>query len=231
MFVADAEAVVSLKSELIRRFPSHGLMNAMGILYPQYWARGNTEAMELNFPKHLRVLADFLDTAGSWVRKMHRFWSLLWLTVSYSWRNNGFLKLQWGLTHPRLCNRLSFSIRTPVCSAHWMQHHVWQGSSRSILSLSKWQSFMSLEVLRTSVVFPRWISWNRKSVTTSKAICNWSLGCFLSAFSISKIFLTTQPSQIGWMDANGFATGLTPRVDLLCVCVYLWVMLSNLECY
>jgi len=59
MFVAYAEAAVSLKSELIRRFPSHGLMNAMGILYPQYWARGNTEAMELNFPKHLRVLADF----------------------------------------------------------------------------------------------------------------------------------------------------------------------------
>lgn len=59
MFDVDAEAAVSLKSELIRRFPSHGLMNAMGILYPQYWARGNIEAVELNFPKHLRVLADF----------------------------------------------------------------------------------------------------------------------------------------------------------------------------
>jgi len=51
---------VQLKSELLKRFPSHGLMNAMGILYPQYWiANVKPEAIEMNFPKHLRVLVDF----------------------------------------------------------------------------------------------------------------------------------------------------------------------------
>jgi len=49
-----------MKSELQKCFPFHGLMNALGILYLQYWkANVKPEAIEMNFPKHLHVMVDF----------------------------------------------------------------------------------------------------------------------------------------------------------------------------
>lgn len=48
-------AAAKLISELDTRFPAQHVMNAMGILYPQYWVQGLAEE---NFDKHLRTLMD-----------------------------------------------------------------------------------------------------------------------------------------------------------------------------
>lgn len=42
-------------AELDARFPSQQVMNAFGILYPQYWCQGDAEE---HFDKHLRCLLD-----------------------------------------------------------------------------------------------------------------------------------------------------------------------------
>lgn len=50
-----AGAATKLIAELDNRFPAHHVMNAMGMLYPQYWVQ---LAAEENFDKHLRTLMD-----------------------------------------------------------------------------------------------------------------------------------------------------------------------------
>lgn len=44
-----------LVHELDERFPAHHVMNAFGVLYPQYWCQVSAEE---TFDKHLRVLMD-----------------------------------------------------------------------------------------------------------------------------------------------------------------------------
>ncbi len=46
-------AAASLIEELARRFPNHEFMNAIGIVYPQYWLNFKLENM---FPTHLALL-------------------------------------------------------------------------------------------------------------------------------------------------------------------------------
>jgi hypothetical protein len=43
--------------ELTSRFPSHGLMDALGVIYPQYWR--DSETAEPSFHKHLDVIKEF----------------------------------------------------------------------------------------------------------------------------------------------------------------------------
>lgn len=50
-----AGAAKLLVTELDARFPAQHVMNAMGILYPQYWCTPNAEDM---FDSHLRTLMD-----------------------------------------------------------------------------------------------------------------------------------------------------------------------------
>jgi hypothetical protein len=52
MLVGAAKMLVE---ELDARFPAHHVMNAFGILYPQYWVQLSAEEM---FDKHLRILMD-----------------------------------------------------------------------------------------------------------------------------------------------------------------------------
>ena len=51
----SAVAASTLIKELDNRFLSQNLMQAMGILYPQYWLQGDCEE---SFSKHIRVLMD-----------------------------------------------------------------------------------------------------------------------------------------------------------------------------
>jgi hypothetical protein len=44
-----------LVNELESRFPAQNVLQAMGILYPQYWLAGDCES---TFEKHLRILID-----------------------------------------------------------------------------------------------------------------------------------------------------------------------------
>jgi len=50
-------------------FPSHDrLMNATRMLYPQYWTTNvKSEAIEMNFPNYLQVLAIFFIDMGRWL--------------------------------------------------------------------------------------------------------------------------------------------------------------------
>lgn len=52
-FCAGAASLVI--SELDARFPAQSVMNAFGILYPQYWCQGDAEEQ---FENHLRCLMD-----------------------------------------------------------------------------------------------------------------------------------------------------------------------------
>jgi hypothetical protein len=54
-FIADAAQ--QLMDELTSRFPSHGLMDALGVIYPQYWR--DSETAEPSFHKHLDVIKEF----------------------------------------------------------------------------------------------------------------------------------------------------------------------------
>ena len=49
-------ATLQFKDELQDCFPNHTVLNAMGIVYPQYWAPPN---IEVNFLKHLNSLKGF----------------------------------------------------------------------------------------------------------------------------------------------------------------------------
>jgi hypothetical protein len=51
-----AAAAVSLIGELRSRFPQHEILDAHGIVYPQYWAAPNAEE---RFRKHLHLLKRF----------------------------------------------------------------------------------------------------------------------------------------------------------------------------
>lgn len=44
-----------LIAELDSRFPAHHVMNAFGILYPQYWCQLDAEQ---SFDKHLQILIE-----------------------------------------------------------------------------------------------------------------------------------------------------------------------------
>ena len=48
-------AAKMLVEELDARFPTHHVMNALGILYPQHWVELSAKEM---FDKHLRILMD-----------------------------------------------------------------------------------------------------------------------------------------------------------------------------
>ena len=49
----SAEAAKQLVHELSCRFPAHHLMEALGLVYPQYWL---TEDCKENFDKHMVVI-------------------------------------------------------------------------------------------------------------------------------------------------------------------------------
>jgi hypothetical protein len=51
-----AEAAQKLIDESKARFPSVAVMDALGVVYPQYWLQGDAE---VSFRKHLTVLQDF----------------------------------------------------------------------------------------------------------------------------------------------------------------------------
>lgn len=59
-----------LVTKLEQRFPNHGLMNALGIIYPQYWLQLDCES---TFAIHLSVIKQHyytpkqLDASNSWV--------------------------------------------------------------------------------------------------------------------------------------------------------------------
>jgi hypothetical protein len=48
-----ARATETLIQELETRFLAHGVMDAFGIVYPQYWLQADCETF---FPKHLIVM-------------------------------------------------------------------------------------------------------------------------------------------------------------------------------
>jgi hypothetical protein len=54
------EIAQSLCNEFDWRFPSHELLDAFGIIYPQYWRQ---EGAEESFSQHLLVLKDFYSRA------------------------------------------------------------------------------------------------------------------------------------------------------------------------
>jgi hypothetical protein len=58
--MACAEIAQSLCDELDRRFPSQELLDAFGIIYPQYWMQ---EGAEASLAQHLLVLKDFYACA------------------------------------------------------------------------------------------------------------------------------------------------------------------------
>jgi len=49
-------AARQLLRELQSRFPSHGVMDALGVVYPQYWLQSEAEEC---FPKHLAALMEY----------------------------------------------------------------------------------------------------------------------------------------------------------------------------
>jgi hypothetical protein len=51
-----AAAAEHLIAEMKSRFPSHSVLDALGVVYPQYWQQGDCE---VSFRKHLNVLKDF----------------------------------------------------------------------------------------------------------------------------------------------------------------------------
>ena len=57
---ACAEMAQSLCDEFDRRFPSQELLDAFGIIYPQYWIQ---EGAEASLAQHLSVLKDFYSSA------------------------------------------------------------------------------------------------------------------------------------------------------------------------
>lgn len=50
-----AGSTQKLLDELTARFPSYGVMDALGVVYPQFWAQD----CEISFWKHVDVLKDF----------------------------------------------------------------------------------------------------------------------------------------------------------------------------
>jgi hypothetical protein len=52
-----AGATETLIQELETRFPTHGVMDAFGIVYPQYWSHADYET---SFPKHLAIIKTIL---------------------------------------------------------------------------------------------------------------------------------------------------------------------------
>jgi hypothetical protein len=51
--VALVGASKNLVKKLETKFPTHGVMDVIGIMYPMYWLQPNHEA---SFPKHLEVI-------------------------------------------------------------------------------------------------------------------------------------------------------------------------------
>jgi hypothetical protein len=47
------DAAKTLVHELSMRFPAAGLMDALGIIYPQYWGK---EDCDSKFEKHLKII-------------------------------------------------------------------------------------------------------------------------------------------------------------------------------
>ncbi len=57
LLLCNVDALVGVAETLIQeletRFPTHGVMDAFGIVYPQYWLQVDCET---SFPKHLAVI-------------------------------------------------------------------------------------------------------------------------------------------------------------------------------
>jgi hypothetical protein len=51
-----SEIVQSLSDEMDARFPQHDILDASGIIYPQYWMQ---EGADASFQQHLSVLKAF----------------------------------------------------------------------------------------------------------------------------------------------------------------------------
>lgn len=51
------DATQQLKDKLTAWFPSHGIIDVIGVIYPQYWK--DFETIEPRFRKHLDVIKDF----------------------------------------------------------------------------------------------------------------------------------------------------------------------------
>ena len=56
MLLLCAEGAIKLMDKMAGRFPDHNLMDALGIVYPQYWLQGDCAA---SFRKHLDIIKDF----------------------------------------------------------------------------------------------------------------------------------------------------------------------------
>ena len=56
MLLLCTEGAIKLMDEMAGRFPDHNLMDALGIVYPQYWLQRDCAA---SFRKHLDIIKDF----------------------------------------------------------------------------------------------------------------------------------------------------------------------------
>jgi hypothetical protein len=52
-----SDAAQQLSDELKGRFPAHVVLDAMGVVYPQYWV--NEKTAQISFRKHLNVLKEY----------------------------------------------------------------------------------------------------------------------------------------------------------------------------
>jgi hypothetical protein len=59
----EAGATQQLKDELRARFPAHGVLDAMSIVYPQYWR--DEKVAKISFRKHLNVCSEGAFWAAS----------------------------------------------------------------------------------------------------------------------------------------------------------------------
>jgi hypothetical protein len=57
---STTDATAKLVEQLSCRFPSAGLMDALGIIYPQYWLDPNCDT---NFERHIRILKEQYGTS------------------------------------------------------------------------------------------------------------------------------------------------------------------------
>ena len=55
-----AEVVEKLVAQLTNQFPATHLMDAFGLIYPQYW---NDKETDMNFDHHLKILNEYYKSA------------------------------------------------------------------------------------------------------------------------------------------------------------------------
>lgn len=94
MFLLSICVAPKRNDELTSRFLSHGVMDALGVVYPQYWVHGDCDA---SFREHLDVLKDFY-WEPKWIgtcddkKSFHQS-----LTNSKRSPSNDYLNLLWNL--------------------------------------------------------------------------------------------------------------------------------------